>query len=115
MEAAPEPLRERKDRRETLQDPSHVRNRSADELCALYEKYGIRLLKRETLTIPASLDAWLKLTAAPAPVCARIRRELETQRQGGEAIGFSPLYRTVKSFSGSAGSSSPEEKANCPP
>ena len=64
MEAAPEPLREREDRLETLRDPSHVRSRSADELCALYEKHGIRLLKKETFTSPF---LWMRGWIWPPP------------------------------------------------
>ncbi len=93
MEAAEEPLRDIEDRLETLRDPSHVRNQSAEELKALYRNASIPVSFEESVRIPVSLDAWLDLTETPAEHRHIIRSALQQEQNGGAKTGFSPFLK----------------------
>ncbi len=92
MEAAPEALRETEDRIETLRDPSHVKNRSKQELTSLFEKHGYTLARQESTAIPVSLKAWLALTQTPVDAEKEILAAMEEELRGGNPTGFGP-YR----------------------
>ena len=93
MQAAPEPLREREDHLETLRDPSHVKNRSLEELLALFKAGGIQPIKQDTTPIAVSLQAWLELTKTPPQICQEIQEALEVELSGGPQTGFEPFVK----------------------
>lgn len=92
MEASIRPLREVEDKIETMRDPSHVKNRSQEEILALYKRYDYHITKQETTRIPVSLTAWMDLTNTPVAVRREIERLMEDEMQGGKQTGFCP-YR----------------------
>ncbi len=98
MEAAEEALREREDELERLRDFSHVKNRSAAEFLALYEKHGFTVIKEESTKISVSLDAWLDLTKTAETERQIITKALLEEIQGGEKTGFAPYLEDGKIY-----------------
>ena len=93
MEAAAQPLRAVEDRIETLRDPSHIKNRSAEELRALYAQNGLRVERCQSTPIPVALENWMELTQTPQPVRAQITALMQCELAGGEKTGFAPYLR----------------------
>ena len=98
MEAADQPLRAVEDRIETLRDPSHVKNRSVEELRALYAGSGLRVDKCEKTILPVSLENWMELTQTPDAVRGQIRGYMEAELAGEEKTGFAPYRKEGKIF-----------------
>jgi ubiquinone/menaquinone biosynthesis C-methylase UbiE len=93
MEAAAEELRAVEDQIETLRDPSHVKNRSGQELLRLFDARGYTVVKQESTAIPVSLKAWLALTGTPEQVSEKITALMEDDRRGGKPTGFAPYLK----------------------
>jgi len=98
MEAALEALRDIQDKIETMRDPSHIKNRSQDEILALYEKHGYTVTKQEATKIPVSLSEWLALTNTPNDVGNEIKNMLSSELQGGSLTGFRPYLHDGEIF-----------------
>ncbi|MDO4284205.1 MAG: methyltransferase domain-containing protein [Eubacteriales bacterium] len=90
MEAADEALRKTEDKIETLRDPSHVKNRSKNEMLQLYASHGLQVRQCETTEIQQRLISWLALTGTPEPIQNEIARLMKSEIDGTEKTGFSP-------------------------
>ena len=93
MEAAPEPLRETEDALERLRDPSHVRNRSREELLSLFSSHGLAVRHVEATRFPVRLTDWLDFTDTPPAAREEITARLRAELSGGEKTGFFPYEK----------------------
>jgi len=92
MEATEESLRDTEDYIERLRDCSHVRNRSRQELLALYRDAGYKMLKEDNTKIPVRLSAWMELTKTSPDMKQEIVKLMERDMAGEFCTGFKP-YR----------------------
>ncbi|MDO4294355.1 MAG: class I SAM-dependent methyltransferase [Eubacteriales bacterium] len=90
MEAADKELREKEDEIETLRDPSHVKNRSKNEMLEWYACHGLQIKQCETTQIQQRLNSWLALTGTPEPIQNEIKKRMKADLAGTEKTGFSP-------------------------
>ena len=98
MEATEEALRDIQDKIEIMRDPSHIKNRSQDELLALYEGHGYIVTKQEATGIPVALSEWLTLTNTPNDVGEEIKNMMNIELQGGTHTGFRPYMQNGEMF-----------------
>ena len=76
---------------ELLRDPSHVRDHSAEQWCALFEAAGLAPKLLGTWTYRIGFDAWVERVATPALEVAQLRSLFaRAPDEVREALGIAP-------------------------
>ena len=92
-------LAERHNQLERLRDPSHTSALTVERLAEVVEAAGATVDRLETRDQTIDFERWIAQAGTPPGIAARIRAELEAEREGGPPTGMRPaLERGRLSF-----------------